>query len=348
MQFLSEEAGNSFTISGNFMSLPFYLDQNQLPLESNWSFDSVPTGWDSWSTPFNQSAIDNVVFTPFNFVQHRAPYETYEFGDTTLSPLTASDTLIDWVIENKPGTSIYIYEGWPDMGTYTGGAFPPTPSEWANYQADAGYNSNFHSWFLELHDSLVDRFPNECIKLIPVGPIISELLNQPPYNSIPVDSLYEDDAPHGRPSIYLLAGMITYMALYQEQAPISYQPPTEFIDPLIISEYPNLVNHIWSELLAFNFSSGSSRVFCDTSLSASALEENVTFEVYPNPTSDFLNVKANVSDGQLVLRNLVGNVVAHGSLGLEMNVQSLPAGYYFLELQDANSNPLANRKVLIQ
>jgi len=348
MQFLAEEAGNSFTISGNFMGLPMLLSQNQIPLENQWTFDSVPSGWDSWSTPFGQSSIDNVLFTPLNYVQYREPYENYEFGDTQNSPITAADTLIDWIIANKPGTPVYIYEGWPDMGTYTGGAFPPTQTEWATYQADAGFNGNFHEWFLELHDSLVERFPNECIKLIPVGPIISELLDEAPYNTIAIDTLYEDDAPHGRPSIYLLAGMITYMALYQEQAPLTYQPPSEFIDPTIIAEYPNLVNDIWAELQNFNFNDGNSRVFCDPTLSIHEQETFVNFKAYPNPADDFLHVKTDIVNGKVVLRNLVGHIVTSEELGNSIEVTSLPSGYYFLELQDRSHNVLAVEKVFIR
>lgn len=347
MRFIAEAAGNEFTISGNFMSLPFLIGQNQLPLENNWYFDSVPSGWDSWDTSFEQSAIDNVVFTPMNFVQHREPYETYEFGDTWNTPIDAADTLISWVTENKPGTPLYIYEGWPDMATYTNGNFPPTPNEWANYQADAGFTGSFHEWYIELQDSLTERFPNECIKLIPVGPIISEILDQAPYNSIPIDTLYEDDAPHGRPSIYMLAGLITYMALYEEMAPTGYEPPETYIAETIREEYPNLANDIWVTLQNFNYENGQSRVFCNQTSSLMEDDFNENFKVFPNPAQTIINVETSVTYGQITLRNVAGAIVAKGTPGLPMDVSQLKEGCYFLELFDQKTMQRSVQKVII-
>lgn len=348
MRFIAEAAGNDFTISGNFMGLPFLLGQSQLPLVNDWFFDSVPSGWDSWDSSFGQSTIDNVVFTPMNFVQHREPYETYEFGDTWNTPINAADTLISWVTENKPGTPLYIYEGWPDMATYTNGNFPPTPNEWASYQADAGFNSNFHEWYLELQDSLNERYPNECIKLIPVGPIISELLDQAPYNSIPIDTLYEDDAPHGRPSIYMMAGLITYMALYEEIAPLGYEPPAAFIDQTIRDEYPNLVNDMWATLQNFNYNNGESRVFCNETASLTVAQADVEFKVFPNPAQTSINVETSVISGELTLRNITGAIVAKGQLGIPIDVSQFEEGCYFLELYDEETKQRSVQKVIVR
>lgn len=350
MYFLAREAGNDFTISGNFMGLPYVVSQNQVPLVSAWNFDSVPNGWDSFSTPFGQSDIDNILITPMNFVQHRRPYETYQFGDTTTTPIEAADTLISWIVENKPGTPIYIYEGWPDMALYTNGAFPPNVTQWANYQSDAGFNSDFHEWFIEFHDSIVNRFPNECIKLIPVGPMISELLDQSPYNTMAIDELYEDDAPHGRPSIYFLAAMITYIATFEQRPPASYQPPSNFIHPLIINEYQNLIETMFDELVAFDYPGGESRVFCNIyeNVSVESPESPLTFDVYPNPSSTSFNVKTSIVEGEIVLRNLLGSEVTKQSLGNEINVSGLPNGTYFLELYDQQNQRVGIKKVTVQ
>ncbi len=347
MQFIAQDAGNTFEVSGNFSALPLLLSQNQIPLENNWGFDSIPGGWDSRSTSFGQSTINNVIFTPLNYLQYQPPTANYDAGDTQNSPITAADTLIDWVLDNKPGTPIYIYEGWPDMATYTNTAFPPTQTQWQNYQADAGYSSDFHDWFLELHDSLVNRFPNECIKMIPVGPIICEILDRAPYNTIPIDTLYEDDAPHGRPSIYMMAGLITYMALYEETAPATYAPPTQFIDPTIIAEYPNLVDDIWIELLNFDFFNGNSRVFCDASVSVPKIEET-QLTIYLNPSNGDIQIETSINEGTITVQSITGQIIFQSRLESTFQLRGLSKGIYFVRVQDETEISEAIEKVIIQ
>lgn len=127
-------------------------------------------------------------------------------------------------------------------------------------------NGDFHDWFLEYHDSLVLRFPDHEVKMIPTGPAISKVLATAPFNKIPVDSLYEDVAPHGRPSIYFLAALTIYMAMNHQKAPVGYRPPQfiqgyYMVDQVIIDNYQEAVDILWEELKAFNFSNGESRVF---------------------------------------------------------------------------------------
>ena len=67
-------------------------------------------------------------------------------------------------------------------------------------------------------------------------------------SDIPPEVLYEDDAPHGQPTLYFLAGLITYMATYGVEAPASYPIPSD-IDPDVASRYAELVDAIWLALL---------------------------------------------------------------------------------------------------
>jgi hypothetical protein len=194
----------------------------------------------------------------------------------------------------------------------------------------------------------MNRFPNACVKLIPVGPIISELLDQAPYNTLAIDSLYEDDAPHGRPSIYLIAGLITYMAIYQEIAPSAYQPPIEFIDSTIIAEYPNLVNIIWSQLLAFNDPNGSSRVFCNLSAGINQNPNEVSLNVYPNPARSYVHINSSISEGTVILRDAMGRILVEQNLNPTIRVDQIPSGYYFVEIYDTQLQKRAMKRIVIQ
>lgn len=350
MHFLAEAAGKTFRIAGDFGALPFLISQNQIELDNNWSFDSVASAWDAFNVPFAQSDLDNVVITPLNYVQYRTPTQTYEFGDTFHTPISAADTLIEWVTDRKPGTHIYLYEGWPDMAPFSNASFPPTANQWAAYQDAADFDSPWHDWFIELHDSLMARNPNVCVKMIPVGPIIAELLNRAPYNTMAIDSIYEDDAPHGRPTIYLMAGMICYMAMYEERAPLNYQPPAAFIDPVVIARYDSLVEEIWTELQAFRLPDNSSRVFCNEPLTGIEAASFAVphFRAYPNPVSSRLRIETDVTEGQLMLRDLMGRVLKAEGIVAEMDLAGLSEGFYLLELRSDRGEVLANQKLVVR
>lgn len=350
MYFLAREANHDFTVSGNFMSLIHSASPGYVPFENNWltDFDSIPEGWDSFNTPFDQSDIDNVVITPYNFSQWTSPNTNYTFIDTTLSPVTAIDAFVSYVTTERPNTPVYIYEGWNDMGMFTNGNFPPSSSEYNTWINSTLFNSSYHDWFVELHDSATAQHPNDCVKMIPVGPIIGELLNTAPYNTMVVDSIFEDDAPHGRPTIYFIAGMITYMALFEEQPPQSYIPPSQFIDPVVIANYNDLSNEIWNLLNGFNYADGTSRVFCSTSVSIEEEEMALQqFKVFPNPAVNSFQIETEMDYDVIVLRNLLGAVVAEARNARTIDVQSLPTGIYLVELQQNDGRRLGVQQVVV-
>jgi hypothetical protein len=69
--------------------------------------------------------------------------------------------------------------------------------------------------------------------MIPVGPILAELMLETEVGNILVTNLYEDDAPHGTASLYFLASLISNMSIYEEQAPATFVVPP-IIDPITI------------------------------------------------------------------------------------------------------------------
>lgn len=195
------------------------------------------------------------------------------YYNDTVSPLSCTREINDWLQLQEPGVKLYIYENWPDMGSFLSNGFPPTNQELANYHANT--TASFHDCWTEYHDSILLQRPNDSIRMIPVGPILSNLLTSAPLNQISADSLYEDDAPHGRPTIYFLSGLISYMALYQERAPYTYQVPS-IIDLLVANNYNSIVNVIWNELLNFNISSTEeSRVFYGTPPQTTGIFEGI-------------------------------------------------------------------------
>lgn len=321
--FLSQEAGYNYAVSGQYGFLPQHAN---LPPVAQWGFDSVAGAWDSDNDPFAYADFDNVLITPGNFIQWQGPSVDY-FNDT-LSPLYYTNEIIDWVNIQEDSLTIYIYENWPDMGPYLSQGFPPSQSEWDSY--NNGLQGAFHDWFLEYHDSLMLAHPDHCVRMIPVGPIISDLLMQAPFDQIAIDTLYEDDAPHGRPTIYFLAALTTYMAMYQEPAPLNYVVPA-IIDPIVAVNYQQAVDFIWNELLNFETATGENRVFC-TELTASINPIiHTEVQVYPNPTSSVLYIKTEEPIARLELIDMSGRLILAENAST-LDLSSLSSGSFQVKI----------------
>ncbi|MBO6514984.1 MAG: T9SS C-terminal target domain-containing protein [Bacteroidia bacterium] len=325
LHFLAEEAEVSYAMSGQYGFIPQHAN---LPPFAQWGFDHVTPAWDSDSESFSEADFDNIMITPGNFIQWQGPSVNY-YQDT-LSPLDYTNRIFNWVKKETSDISFYVYENWPDMGPYLASGFPPTAEEWKNY--NDYLQNDFHTWFLEYHDSLRFAHPDHCVRMIPVGPIISELLQTSPYNTIPVDSLYEDDAPHGKATTYFLAAMVTYMALYEQPTPNTYKPPS-IIEPLIADRYENVRDFIWTKLLSFTDSSGHSKAFCSNpaigGIEASSIS---TLRPFPNPFNDKIQLQY---EGELKKAELVdafGRTLVSSTSG-NLNTEAILPGSYWILIQ---------------
>jgi len=258
--FMAEQAGHNYAIAGKYGFLPQHADTNNV--FAQWGFDSVQAAWDSDFESFSDANFTNILIVPGNFIQWQGPDEGYwENGvQQSYTPISLTTDIFTWCINQEASMKYYIYEGWPDMGQFLGSGFPPSQSEWNAYN-DYILSHN-HNWFVEYYEAVSGSFPNECIQMIPIASIISKLLATAPFDQMAIDSLYEDDAPHGRPSIYFLASMISYMAMYEEECPPSYAVD-DIIEPIIRDNYDDIVDFIRAELTEFDKSPSENRVFCN-------------------------------------------------------------------------------------
>jgi len=252
MYLLASEAGYSFNASGQYGFLPQHA---QLPPSSQWGFDLFEGVWDSETQSFKDAEFNSILMTAANFIQWQAPNEHYP--NENISPIEASLSIIDWVHKEQPKAIIYIYENWPEMAQYMQ-SFPPSKTEFSAYNA---YTlSDFHNWWLDYQDMLTAARLSVNIRMIPVGPILAKVISSTALSEIPIAELYEDDAPHGRATLYFLAALVTYMAMYQSEAPASFQAP-DIIHAAVNQNYPEIVALIWAELQAFKDQDGNSRVW---------------------------------------------------------------------------------------
>lgn len=324
----TKAAGHNYAVGGQYGFLPQHAN---VPPISQWGFDSVAGAWESDTEPFSDADFTNILITPGNFIQWQGPDVNY-FGDD-ISPLDATNTIINWTNTQEDDLKFYIYENWPDMGGYLNNGFPPTAEEWTNY--NTYLQADFHDWFIEYHDSLIISQPNNCISMIPVGPIISKLLMTSPFNQIPIDSLYEDDAPHGRPTIYFLAALTTYMAMTEEVAP-NYIAPS-IIHPIVGSNYQTVVNFIWDELHDFDKPMGNSRVFCSPVTELVPIStDQITTQLFPNPASHSIQLVSGEPIVSIEISDILGNTYHTSPVQNDKNshidIQHLPNGIYFVRV----------------
>jgi hypothetical protein len=80
----------------------------------------------------------------------------------------------------------------------------------------------------------------------------------------------------------------------------------------------------------------------------SVLEE-ISFEVYPNPTSDYIQINSNIENGWLSIRDIAGRVVTElNNVGSNdrIDVSGFESGIYLVTMKNRNS--FSTRKLIVQ
>lgn len=218
----------------------------ELPPPAEWTLAQVTPAWNQ-ARPFADGNFDTVILNPENYIQyHRAdiPYPGDNPGRE--SPMGATVAVLDWVAANSDGPRVLIYEGWADLHPFVKD-FPPRDRDMQRYyrHAQRGYAAWYDDYVARL--SAVRR--DMDITLLPVGRVMAELLSQPPLSDIPVTALYSDPSPHGTETIYLLAAMISYAAIYGARPPQGVPLP-DTIDPAFAAAYEGTADRIWDIMQA--------------------------------------------------------------------------------------------------
>ncbi len=307
---LADSPGNNhhLAVDGQYGGVEFHANLNPIP---QWGYSNAPSIWNYDNDQnFANQDYNTLLLTELNYVQWQEPHEPYFNSNPPQSPIQATREIVDWLDTQEPGMDIIIYENWPDMGAYIAGqGFPPTQQEFTNYNTYT--QGGWHDWWITYHDSLILSRPQRNIRMVPVGPILADLFQDTLLTQIPILELYEDNAPHGEPSLYFLAAMITYMALYEEKTPANYTVPTE-LHPLIASRYAEVTDYIWNELQNFTDNNGQSRVFSNTTSPPDGDGDGI-YDTQDNCPSTANPDQADMNN------NGVGDVCEEVSIGAELH-----------------------------
>ncbi len=230
-------SGEAFAFGGQFGFLQQHADLPPRPL---WGFEGGEASYDpDAGETFADADHDAVVVTASNFIQFQPPTVPFEFENPEmLSPVELTVEIADWVAAEEPGIRVLLYENWPDMAPFLANGFPPTAEEFAAYNA---YTlGEFHAWWEDYAAGVQAARPEADIALVPVGSVLAGLFTETRLSEIPPADLYSDDAPHGTPTLYFLASVVTHMALDGAPPPADFPIPAS-VDPLVAELYPEIV-----------------------------------------------------------------------------------------------------------
>lgn len=89
-------------------------------------------------------------------------------------------------------------------------------------------------------------------------------------------------------------------------------------------------------------------VDADTTLSVEEIYNNLVFTVYPNPSSDIINVSVGNNDAPSLINiyNTLGEIVISNSKSKSINIGSVANGMYMMEVVSGNSRGV--RRIIIQ
>ncbi len=222
---LAKADGKGFAADGQWGFLRDFARKGK-PI-SNWSFQGVRPSWDRDRVAFSAVPFTAVVTNPANFIQYQAPDAPYDGSNPSkASPLSALLKLYDTHVGPRP---FLIYEGWAEMAGIVGN-FPPRARGERKFHA---YNiGDYHDWYVQLLMQFRDERPDAEVGLIPVASMLSTLFSEAPLNKIEATDLYVDDAPHGTATLYFLAALATYPALFDAPASSTVDLP-DSIHPLV-------------------------------------------------------------------------------------------------------------------
>lgn len=222
---LAKADGKGFAADGQWGFMRDFAREGK-PI-SNWSFQGVRASWDRDRVAFASVPFTAIVTNPANFIQYQAPDAPYDGPNPDKSsPLSTLIKLYDTHVGPRP---FLVWEGWAEMAGVAGN-FPPRARGERKFHA---YNrGDYHDWYVDLVTQFRAARPDADVALVPVASTLSALFSEAPLNKLEATDLYIDDAPHGTATLYFLAALATYPALFDAPAPAMKDVP-DTIHPLV-------------------------------------------------------------------------------------------------------------------
>ena len=225
MSDLSLAGDRLFSANGQYGLTP------RIPATDDLGWGNTPAAWTN-----DFSVVTDAVFTVLNFALLDPP--TAPLGEG-LSPAQATIDAITWAKQQNPNIRVWIYESWPDLGSYVPEAETTETGLLAYHNFTLGTNA---TWYDDLMSEILAVHPDTVF--IPVARTMAAL-HLSPLLSLTYEELYLDTSPHGTDTTYFLAALITYMSMYDD---FIERIPSETINQAVRDNYPEIVYFIKDRL----------------------------------------------------------------------------------------------------
>jgi hypothetical protein len=88
-------------------------------------------------------------------------------------------------------------------------------------------------------------------------------------------------------------------------------------------------------------------LICDSLISAvDPVEQHSEIEIFPNPAIDLVHIKSSNPFSQIILFDAYGQMVMRCAFEEKINIEDLPCGFYFIQLQGHNGRTSSIHKLL--
>ncbi len=261
-------AGDANTSTGNWvrrMALQAPNGGNTYTL--GWQFGfAAPGGWTTLPRSSQQEVAPNVYINdPGNPSWNGATnIETVELvPDNFFGPLVAPDqpNVEGWVyttrflfhIDNwqanapNPNRVYAVHGGWPLLSGNFGTVSSQSPAQRAAYIAHA--LGPYQAWLDSLTSLLQAARPSLNIRQFGVNRASMLALRDTVLGTLTTAELFEDNAPHGRSTMYFVNAIANYIELFNEKPPANFAFQGSWnVHPTVTNNYQAIVDYIWSVL----------------------------------------------------------------------------------------------------
>ena len=265
--------------------------------------------------------------------------ETYEYADS----------FYRYAVLHNPDLRVYLYEDWHCLlsGTPTGCSYDVESNPWRQRLEDD----------LPMWDSVVDtlnaRFnPATPVCLIPVGQGLAALYDSIQVDAIPdvnvIEDLFSDDIHMTDIGKYYVACI--HFAMIHETSPVGlthqlqvwwggdFDPPS----PALALKFQEMA---WETVINYP------RSCVDFSSAVDIELDSNEIALLPNPTEDIFEIRGLIGQYTIEILNASGNLyqtVTGSGNQVEINIQSLPAGLYFIKIQNSSNSVVSIEKIIKQ
>lgn len=265
--------------------------------------------------------------------------ETYEYADS----------FYRYAVLHNPDLRVYLYEDWHCLlsGTPTGCSYDVESNPWRQRLEDD----------LPMWESVVDtlnaRFnPATPVCLIPVGQGLAALYDSIQVDAIPdvnvIEDLFSDDIHMTDIGKYYVACI--HFAMIHETSPVGlthqlqvwwggdFDPPS----PALALKFQEMA---WETVINYP------RSCVDFSSAVDIELDSNEIALLPNPTEDIFEIRGLIGQYTIEILNASGNLyqtVTGSGNQVEINIQSLPAGLYFIKIQNSSNSVVSIEKIIKQ